>query len=277
MKTLRVEGVVEDVVTKALVEYREDLAKPQKKMEKKGLDTAESEEHDAAAKDALEQLGWKPEKKTGSRVEVVGGDTLPLPLVFGDAAAGAAPHHARVQCATCARHFIVPAGDALRACPDCGTVHRVKSDEDGTVHQRRQLIRPPADILALMVREQADDDDLTKVERTQLKNWREANPDHLTNDEHVEPGARVADPGTVGSGNPYFIGCGSLTGTECEGFQSTDTPGSAVCPTCGQKYVVEVVEGRVLVRSWTIDDEVDAQERQQQTDGDEQDDEEAAA
>lgn len=258
MKKLVVDGVIESVIVTALVEFREDLGKLKKKMAKKRLGTEEAEGQDAAAKDALDQLGWVPTTKGKSSSTEVIDDTLPLP--FDEHAPPPAPR-ARVQCAKCARNFMVPAGDALRACPDCGTIHRVKSDEDGTVHQRRPLVRPPAEILELMVREQSEDlAPLTKREEKVLANWRAANPDHLDNGEDVEPGDRVADPDVPGSGNAYWIGCRQIAGTDCDGFEATDTPGSALCPKCGQKYSVELTDGKVVVRCWTLDDEAEQQE-----------------
>jgi predicted RNA-binding Zn-ribbon protein involved in translation (DUF1610 family) len=248
MKTLRVEGVVEGVVITSLVEFRKELGKLKKKTAEKNLDVADIEEHDAAAKDALEQLGWKPTpaKGKGSRAEVV--DTIDM-FEPGKAA----PPAPRVQCLTCSRNFAVPAGEeVVRACPDCGTIHSVKASEDGTVFRRRKLVTPPEDILALLLREK--DPQLKKLsakEKARLELWKKENPDYTTNPELVKPGDRVADPAVPGSGNPLRIDCSSptLAGTECSGFDSTDTPGQAVCPKCGQKYVVSIeLDGKPLVR-----------------------------
>lgn len=254
MKKILVEGVIENVVTTALVEFRDDLAKLKKKLTKKGLDTHEAEQHDAAAADLLSQLGWKPTPKgRGSNAEVVD-DNLPLPFGEKSGAPAAPVSRAKIHCKgpECTRLFAVPPGDHLRACPDCGAVHRVKSDEDGTIHFEKLLQQPPDEILQLMLRAKSEDlAPLTKLEEKRLQKWVREHPDHVANAELVVRGERCADPDMPGSGNPLRIDCSRIAGTSCAGFDSTDTPGASVCPSCGHKYVVSIeLDGKVLVRPW---------------------------
>lgn len=232
MATLDVTGMREQAVKQGLLLLRDELKRSQKKDEEKfGLHSDGKDLLEEAALDVLEQLGWRPTKK-GSAEVIRDPRQLEAPL-------GAAARQARVKCLVCARSFAVPAGEALRACPDCGAVHRVKSDDEGTVFQRRQVIAPPDEILQLMIREQSQDlAPLSHDEVSQLAEWRSKNPDHVRNPEEVERGDRVADPAVPGSGNPLRIDCHSLVGNECQGFDATDTPGATVCPACGQKYSV---------------------------------------
>lgn len=232
MATLEITGMREQAVKQGLLLLRDELKRSQKKDEEKfGLHSDGKDLLEEAAQDVLEQLGWRPKGKGG--VEVVRDDRqVEMPL-------GAKGAPARVKCIVCARLFAVPAGDALRACPDCGAIHRVKSDDEGTVFQQRQLVRPPDDILELMIREQSDDlAPLFPDEEKKLREWREANPDHIKNGELVETGDRLADPEVPGSGNPFRVDCAAISGNECGGFETSDSPGSAVCPSCGNKYSI---------------------------------------
>lgn len=236
---LHLEGRPLSVIVRALTIYRDELKKARKKDEVMGLPVAEHHEHDKIALDLLEQLGFSP-KSGGDKAEVTAAELGQLPLPI---------NHATVQCLTCSRNFRVPAGITLRACPDCGQVHKIKADEDGTLYERKPMVLVPPDIRALMVRKASDDaDPLTPSEERALEVWLKANPNFIESDAPIEAGARVADPEVVGSGNPLRIDCTSITGKECEGFDSTDTPGHALCPRCGQKYVVEVNDGALLLR-----------------------------
>lgn len=250
MVKLHLDGLPEKAVRLGLLALRAEMGKLKKKLEEKEMDTAEEEELDAACVEVLRELGWRPKGDTGSnRVEAVRDDRQSeLPL-------GAVPRGVVVQCFLCSRSFSVPVGDVTRACPDCGSIHRVKSDEDG-VTQKRQVVVPPDDILALMIRETSDDlAPLTELEKETLEVWRTANPDHVRDSSLVEKGDRVADPGVVGSGNPLRIDCTRIVGNECAGFDSVDTPGTALCTNCGQKYTVRVTDGVVTISSWKPEDE----------------------
>lgn len=243
---LIVDGLREQAVKQGLLVLRAEIKKAKAKDETLGLITESHDELDQAALDVLEQLGWTPKSGAkGGSAEVVRDDrqgVLPL--------GGAEPKaRVRVQCLGCARNFAVPLGLSHKACPDCGTIHKVRSGEDGTVYERAIAVQPPDEILELMKREVSDDlAPLTDIEKRQLKNWREVNPVHLANGELVLPGDRVADPEVPGSGNPLEIQCTSYVENGCSGFTATDTPGTAVCPKCGQKFVVSLQEGVVYTR-----------------------------
>lgn len=231
MATLDVTGLREQAVKQGLLLLRDELKRSQKKDEEKfGLHSDGKDLLEQAAMDVLEQLGWRPKDK--GKAEVIR-DPRQGDLPLGTSS------RARVKCMACARAFSVPAGEALRACPDCGTVHKVKSDENGAVFQRKLMIPPPDDILQLMIREQSDDlAPLSHDETSRLAAWRSKNPDHVKDPSLVEKGDRLADPNVPGSGNEFRIDCRSIAGTDCDGFDTTDTPGTAVCPSCGQKYSI---------------------------------------
>lgn len=264
MQTLPIEGVRGQVLTRALCVFRDALGKQKKKDEETfGLDTEQHEQFDGIAEAMLGELGWKPRKKGTSS----DAPSDPTQMDFTkDQSAMPTPRGARVKCLGCTRSFAVPHGaDVLRRCPDCAAIHQVSADEEGTVFKLRHLVQPPDDVLALLLR--SKDKQLAKLlpkEKRALDAWLNEHPDHMTNAELVERGDRVADPEVPGSGNALRIVCRAVTGVECEGFDATDTPGAALCPSCGQKYVVELVAGdalvgdRVLVRSWSIDDEAEA-------------------
>lgn len=69
--TLILAGTPELVVRMALLTYKRELEKTEKKEVALGLDTESTVEHLEAVSDLLAQLGWRPEK---SVVEVVRGD-----------------------------------------------------------------------------------------------------------------------------------------------------------------------------------------------------------
>jgi len=254
-KTLHVEGVSEDVLTSALVSHQSELGKLKKKLTSAKVDTTNVEHHDAVIRDLLQQLGYVPKKGGGVEVTV---DDRQMPLPLGSLPAERGP---RVTCLVCSRLFAVPAGDVKRRCPDCGTVHHIVTDEEGTLFRRHKVVEPPDDIRELLLRDKDPKaKKLTKGERALVETWLEANPEYTTDAELVERGDRVADPEVPGSGNPLRIDCSAVAGTECAGFDTTDTPGVSVCPHCGQKYVIELVEGQVVARSWSLDDQIDAEE-----------------
>jgi predicted RNA-binding Zn-ribbon protein involved in translation (DUF1610 family) len=227
--------------------------KARKKDEELGLDTTEHELFEVETKRFLKQLGWTAK---GERAED------PAQLDFTkDAAAAGVRRGPRVDCTTCATGFAVPVGEKQRRrCPGCGDVYEVTSDEDGVVTFMKKREQMPTKIAELWSKAKQKLK-LSKVHRHELDEWLGANPDWIESPELVERGARVADPDVPGSGNPLRIDCSSptLAGTECSGFDATDTPGSSVCPKCGQKYVVSIEDGRPLVRLWSQADE-DVQE-----------------
>jgi DNA-directed RNA polymerase subunit RPC12/RpoP len=235
---LHLDGLPQQAVTRGLVALLEQIKKARKSDRALGLTVKPHDELEAAAKDVLDQMGWEPPAKKGKgSVEVVRD-----PRQVGLQLETKPGPRAEIACANCSRKFKVPVGDHERKCPDCGSVFRVKADEDGKVIQQRAVAVPPDEILQLIIREKSDDlAPLTKLEAKRLEKWRKENPDHTTTPELIEAGDRIADPKVVGSGNPLAIDCHSLTGKECKGFEATDTAGTAVCPTCGQKYTIEIV------------------------------------
>lgn len=238
---LHLDGLPEQAVTLGLLALLEQIKKARKANEGLKLDTHEHDELEACAKDLLEQLGYVPPKRKGSNVgEVTRDEEDPkqgkLPLEFKPGP------RARITCNGCRRRFGVPVGDQRRKCPDCGIIHHVVSDEDGTVFRQRTLIEPPDEILALFIaRDSADLPPLNPADQKTLDDWIAANPDHTLHGELVEKGDRLADPDRPGSGNPLEIVCDALIGNGCPGFFSTDTPGDALCPKCGQKWTVEIL------------------------------------
>jgi hypothetical protein len=251
--TLHLDGLPEEAVTLGLVALREKIKRAEKVNLELKRSTDELEDLDAAAKDLLDQLGYKePEKKKRNDVAEVVRDPkqreLPLEVKPGP--------RARITCnnTECRCRFAVPVGEIRRKCPDCGWIHFVTSDEDGTVFRQRTVVEPPDDIRGLMVREKSEDlAPLTKAEQKELAAWRKANPDHTTDAELVPAGDRLADPERPGSGNPLEIVCDSYIGNGCGGFTTTDTPGESLCPKCGAKWTVSLEKtqpndkGRILV------------------------------
>lgn len=210
------------------------------------------------AADILEQAGYKRDEQ--ARVESVDDKQLGI---FTDASADAPPRMARVECLVCSRHFAVPVGDTIRSCPDCGTSHRVKADAEGILYHRRILVVAPPEILELIRRKQDANEkgeELPPKDAAELDAWLKANPDYVI--EQALPGDRVADPAVPGSGNPLRFDCSAatLSGNECDGFDGFDTPGQSVCPKCGNKYVVEILNGIILQRPWRPEDDRPADE-----------------
>lgn len=235
---LFLQGLHEEAVKRGLLTLRAEIPKAIKKDRALGAPTKYHEELDTAARDVLEQMGWEPEaKRGGSGVEAVRDERqMELPV-------GSQPLQGRVTCLGCARMFAVPEGVHFRKCPDCGTIHHISVGEDGALFQAVRAETVPDDILQLMIRETSDDlAPLTEEEAETLRTWRLAHPDAVRSPETVEPGARLADPKVPGSGNPLRVECSILTGRECSGFETTDTPGVALCHKCGQKYAVELVK-----------------------------------
>lgn len=249
-KALATAGERGVVLTHALVGFRDDLAKAKKKDEERyGLDTDQHEQFDGIALAMLTELGWTPPKKKGKEPKA---DQAQL-----DWTKDQPTRRAKVQCLACARNFAVPAGEHLVACPDCGTIHLVKSDGQ-TVYKRLPVETMPDHLLALLNRKNNPElKQLSPKEAAKLAEWMLAHPHHTSAPELVKKGERVADPAVPGSGNALRIDCSlkTLAGTECAGFDSTDTPGTSVCSNCGQKYVVSIEDGRALIRLWSQADE----------------------
>jgi predicted RNA-binding Zn-ribbon protein involved in translation (DUF1610 family) len=246
MKQLHVEGLAEDVATLALVEYRENLGKLKKKMSDAHIGTEDVDARDKVAAEILSQLGWKP--KTSS-VEVTDPRQGDLPLGASDATMP----KPRVTC-TCGVRFAAPAGQHIRACPGCGKVYRVTSDDRGELLSQVELATPDDGVLSQLVRERTPNaKPLLPFEKKQLAKWRKDHPERCEDPELVERGERVADPDVAGSGNELEIQCMTYHGSECTGFKTTDTPGHSTCPSCGQKYVVELLEGRAHVRPFDVE------------------------
>lgn len=240
---LHLEGLPEEAVKLGLVALRDKIKKAVKANEELERPTDDLEELDEAAKDLLDQLGYKePEKGKKANVgEVVRDDPKQgkLPLEFKPGP------RARVTCNGCGRRFGLPVGEARRKCPDCGMIQLVVSDEDGNVFRQRTLVEPPDEIRTLIVKRDTDDmPPLNPAEQKTLDAWLAEHPDFILHAELVEAGDRLADPEKPGSGNPLEILCDALIGNGCEGFTSTDTPGTALCPKCGQKWTV-TLERRV--------------------------------
>lgn len=248
---LHVEGLPLVVLTQALITYRAELKKARKKDEDMGIPTQSHQDRDRAAHDLLDQIGWKPKDTSAGKIEVVD-DKRQIPLPLGDQNDGARVVQAKVQCLACSRMFAVPVGDVTRSCPDCGTTHRVKADATGEVVYHKDLVKAPDEIAAMLKRKLTEGEKpLSMLEEKRLELWLKENPDYVV--EPAEPGARLADPTRPGSGNPHRVDCRTIAGRECDGFDSTDTPGTSLCPKCGGKYVVELVEGIVVTRQWDAD------------------------
>jgi Zn finger protein HypA/HybF involved in hydrogenase expression len=258
--TLHLDGLPEEAVTLGLVALREKLTKARKLNDELKRDTESIDELDEAAADLLKQLGYvEPKKRKGANVGEVTRDDGEHPDQIGMEFKPAP--RSRVECLTCGGRFAVPVGDHQRKCPDCGTIHRVKSDEDGEIFMRRIVVEPPDEIRKLFIMRASDDlPPLTPADQKTLEAWIAENPDYTTNAELIPTGDRVADPERPGSGNEIEVNCHSLIGNECDGFKTTDTPGESVCPKCGQKYTVEILDGedgkpRALVRPYAKPDD----------------------
>lgn len=254
-KTLIVEGRPEAVLMTALHTYRIELKKARKKDEAMNQPTASHDADDKIALDMLTQLGYVPADSKGSKRDTA--------EVVDDRQASIFDDHppapkARVKCIGCTTLFAVPEGDRQVACPECGVVHRVKSGDGGTVYMAKRLARIPEEIAELVRRRDSDDlAPLTPTERMQLIEWMTANPDAVDPDTFFPKGERVADPTVPGSGNPLRIDCRSIHGSEidCDGFDSTDTPGEALCPHCGHKTTVELLDGVIIVKPYSPEDD----------------------
>lgn len=246
------------VLTKSLVGFRKDLAKAMKKDEEEfGVDTDQHEVLDAVAHAMLKQLGWQPpapkEKKDGKPKKA---DKAQMDWTKDQAAEPPGPR-ARIDCLGCKRQFAVEEGMEVNvACPDCGAVHQVNSSM-GTVSRIRPRPQMPTHIYELWV--QSKDakawKKAPKVRRVTLDTWLSDHPLWIESPELVPRGARVADPDVPGSGNPLRIVCRDRVGTECDGFDTFDTPGRAQCTSCAQPYKIELVEGKLNVTTWSLDDE----------------------
>jgi hypothetical protein len=236
--TLHLDGLPEEAVMLGLVALREKIKRAEKMNIELKRSTDELEDLDGAARDLLDQLGYKePEKKKRNDVAEVVRDDRQKELAL-ETKPGP---RARITCLNeaCRCRFVVPVGQTLRKCPDCHTMHAITSDEDGTVFKQRIVIEPPDDIRMLFIAQQSDDlPPLNPTQQKTLDAWIKVNPDHTLTGELVEKGDRVADPDRPGSGNPLEILCDSYIGNGCPGFMTTDTPGQSLCPKCGSKWTV---------------------------------------
>lgn len=235
---------------------RATAKKARKKDEELGLDTTEHERFEAEAKRLLGALGHGE-----------GHDPRQMDWTKDQNAAAAerpAAVKARIDCIGCKRLFAVPSGAEVDvACPDCGTVHQVSSSEDGTLFRIRERPQMPTHIAELWIKRKdpKTHGKLTKNMTRTLDAWlnEERNALWIEAAELVARGERVANPDVPGSGNPLRIVCRALMGNECDGFDTTDTPGESLCNTCGQKYVVELIDGKCIARPWSIDDQIAAE------------------
>jgi Zn finger protein HypA/HybF involved in hydrogenase expression len=253
MKSLHVEGLAEDVLVVALVEHRDSLDKLKKKLREKHLGVVDVEARDNVAREILNELGWVPKDTSKSTVEVTDPRQGELPIGAPGGSADAAVPKARATC-ECGRQFTAPAGQHLRACPDCGLVYRVTSDDRGELLSEVRLETPTIELLELITRERTPGTKpLSALEKKILAKWRKEHTERCEEPELVARGERVADPDVAGSGNEIEIQCMTYHGSDCTGFKTTDTPGQSTCPHCGQKYVVELVEGRALVRPFDLE------------------------
>lgn len=265
MSTLQTHGTRGQVLTMALVGYRKALAAQQKKDEETfGLDTEQHEQFDGIAHAMLKELGWSPPTKKAKPVA----DEKQMDWTKDQNAAAHATTpavKARVDCVRCKRRFAVPTGTEVDvACPDCGTVHQVSSSDDGTLFRLRERPQMPTHIAELWIKKKDPQahGKLTKNMKRTLEAWlaEERNALWIEAAELVARGERCANPEVPGSGNPLRLVCRALMGNECDGFDTTDTPGESICPTCGQKYVVELIDGKCIARPWSIDDQIQAED-----------------